>query len=1401
MHTDSVSPISPAKKHGIALVMVLGFMVLVTFLVLAFFSSVTIELASSKSYSDGASVRGLSDSAVSAVMGIIRDATSAGSDVAWSSQPGMLRTYDNTGHALQAYKLYSSDKMTVPAFDPADDVDASWKTKGCLFTDLNMPISETSYDASGAPLPSVLHYPIVDPAAADPVTGVEGFSLTNAPGYDKAKLAAPANNPAPMPVKWIYLLRDGTMTAPDKYDTSTGIASFTTGAIPTRSNPIVGRMAFWTDDETAKVNINTASEGTFWDVPVCNTQPPGGTLGSGYIADPNTVYEQDLVEYQGAQKEFQRYPGHPATTCLSTIFQKSLTALNPSMTRTQLISLLAGVTPRVTVYDVNNNDYSSQGGTRRAGPPALYTESAYGGFKLWPDGDRLYASVDELLFAPPAPAPAAFTKRPEQPMAPSMNVKKVVEQARFFVTAQSRAPELNLFNKPRVAIWPLQVLLARRTYFDKLIAFCASVGVHSGTNTLTPYYFTRQDPESSTADWSARNQAIYKYLQNLTSANVPGFGKNFAAKYAGGERDQILTEIFDYIRCTNLVDYSDPSAPTAAYTPTGYTYDANLVPSPSNQNVVVTKRGQVVPIAPPPGTPGAGTRGIGRIATISELALVVIRTGPRKDGQPYGTASGSPIQDDSKTNLQISLIPQLFCPMAGYSALAHNLRIRFKNISIKVNGVDAFATNPNQSGLYDTGRISNAHGTESKNGGVIGYRALMENGAGENGSKTSDGAPADSLPAYANLTISGSSISSNGTNMTLAAANTMVIQGSVDVQIEAPATVTNASPGQVVQTMHFDYPSTTVPIPNRVFALSASSGVGTGTKPNIVDTSGPTPARGERISSKDFQSYNFFDQNIFFTTRLSTSSSFDVVRSVAPASSSIRGDIRLVAAKSKIVTGDYIQPQAYSDPKSAGVHSLRWGAPSTESSCYYTSGPTGPQTFQSNNSNGAVFGSLMAGFPAQYCKNGGPYTGNYVVAFPFDHIFDMTPPMPEGIVGVKNSMNEAGDWDNGPGVIFDGPLCNKADEGTDRHRNHNNNLDSIEAADPPYLSPWEYEDTSDQYAAFFSPNRMMPSPVMLGSLPTGVIRGLPWQTLLFRPAVDYLPGKATHPGGPAGGKIPDHVLLDLFWMPVVEPYAISEPMATAGKINMNYQIVPFTHIKRDTGLRAVMKSVKITALNPNQPVTPTYYAGASATLINDYKRAGRLNQRANLPRVNGGGVGARVRYGINMDETLKQFETERFNKKQAFLSASEICEIPLVPQDPSVTSAASLAGFWANNVLTGDNSLERPYAHLYSRLTTKSNTYTVHVWVETLTQGIPKSMAASDARWSQWNDQQGQVTAQYRGSTLIERYIDPQDPALAKFDETYNGPTIVDAGGNITKAGALDPFYRFRVLSTKRFDR
>jgi hypothetical protein len=99
----------------------------------------------------------------------------------------------------------------------------------------------------------------------------------------------------------------------------------------------------------------------------------------------------------------------------------------------------------------------------------------------------------------------------------------------------------------------------------------------------------------------------------------------------------------------------------------------------------------------------------------------------------------------------------------------------------------------------------------------------------------------------------------------------------------------------------------------------------------------------------------------------------------------------------------------------------------------------------------------------------------------------------------------------------------------------------------PYFTTWVYDPPLDTY---FSPNRQVPGPVMSGSLPAPQEDWSKsgWKTLLFCPN----PAGAGHPGAQSP---PDHLLLDLFDMPVVESYAISEPFSTAGKVNLNYPMV------------------------------------------------------------------------------------------------------------------------------------------------------------------------------------------------------------------------------------------------------
>jgi hypothetical protein len=183
-----------------------------------------------------------------------------------------------------------------------------------------------------------------------------------------------------------------------------------------------------------------------------------------------------------------------------------------------------------------------------------------------------------------------------------------------------------------------------------------------------------------------------------------------------------------------------------------------------------------------------------------------------------------------------------------------------------------------------------------------------------------------------------------------------------------------------------------------------------------------------------------------------------------------------------------------------------------------------------------------------------------------------------------------------------------------------------------------------------------------------------------------------------------------------------------------------------------------------------------------------------------------LRYFVNRDETIKGFDY--FYSQYAanpnlgfFKSASQICEMPLYPKGQpynygTVTFSpgdAQLASWWGTCGLTGDNVREKPYSDLYPRVTTKSNTYTVHYRVQSLRQrpysGDPSNTAAMNAYYQMWDESRDKVLSEYRGHTTIERYIDPRDP---RFYGTGTNAINPDTQ-------SLETAYRFRVIFNKRF--
>jgi len=372
--------------------------------------------------------------------------------------------------------------------------------------------------------------------------------------------------------------------------------------------------------------------------------------------------------------------------------------------------------------------------------------------------------------------------------------------------------------------------------------------------------------------------------------------------------------------------------------------------------------------------------------------------------------------------------------------------------------------------------------------------------------------------------------------------------------------------------------------------------------------------------------------------------------------------------------------------------------------------------------------------------------------------YSAIPLVPATVSGPTSGSGSAPpDFDNGFGPLPDGPYINKPDEGM---------IYPQSAGVNPYFNNVNI-GLMTNFQNFVSPERQVPSPVMFGSLPTGapVSNGIqtltpkPWQTLLFQP------GMSTH-AGLAAPK--DEYLLDLFWMPQAEPYAISEPFSTAGKVNLNYQMFPFLYIDRSTAIQSVLASEKVAIVGSSQAATYKVFNTATGT----------LRSPLNLSEVNG---------------TLSQF-VQRFTNLDFFHAPAEICDVYLVPQgyswaaDPASGSApftytdstAQSAWYGSGFALVGDNTREKPYADIYSRITTKSNSFTIYYRVQTLKNPIT-------ADQTQWTEGQGSVLGDYRGSTTLERYIDPNDTTIPDYTSAAAGTPN------------LENHYKWRVVENTRF--
>ena len=1282
-------PFQRWNRRGVALVLVLAFISLLSALLIAFFSSTTNSRREAAQYEAGITVAQLAETAQNVVMGQISDATKTyvvpvsydnttptGSRLTYATQPGMVRTYNDAGKAEKVFKLYSSGEMVetgdwVVSTNLATEVPPLWPNYPGVYVDLNQPA--LSPDASGPIIPPgttqrySANYPILDPSALATTTtagspsqdGVDGFDLATAPGYgglvngtrpvvrpDINPLtnvgAGKTGNPVPMPVQWIYVLQNGTLTSPvppspsAPLDASWSNLQATNANKPSKANPIVGRIAFWTDDDTCKLNPNVHSEGVAW----------GTAFASNSTPDPyGEVYMRDR---QPVKSEWQRYAGHPATVCLSTVLgfiPQYRIPFSDTAPDYGVLTNIYNLVPRVTTG-------GSKGGTATTGNTTIQIEPVVQDF------DRLYATADEMAF------------RPNRSVTSFIN-RSALEKIKFFITTSARSPEVNLFGGPRVSLWNLQQEKEPnagkgggpqrpRNATDELLAFCSTLGnpsfgnvyffqrysiylreqvndrskhVNNAAYQLPAFGYVPPSSQSTTADWTIqRNTELYRYLQRLTSQPIPGFGGKITDMYPVPVRNQILTEMIDLMRLTNSYALS-PQAPALRY---------EFAPARQMPDAVSGET-QVVPLVPPGDSttndaaqPGAGTKGFGRFSTVTEAMLVFYRT-PATPAQ-----NGNPAHE----NMRVVMALEPFTPNAGswtWSPLTRYVVTGMEGI--KIEGVQVF---PSKMVNYVTSRCGYGSGgnhNTAHTGTFANFRRWKGSGADQTKTFPTDaqvkaeiaGTALDEEVYYPFISIEVPVNPAAGDKKFLFTGNSN--NNPVKIEIHT-GYADHIGPDTLVQTINLQFPSGRLPIP----------------------TGAATADFATRVPGDPF--------NPVVTG--------DTVRSleVDPKGPTM-GDLRMVAS-ARFVPSNYFLNSGLWESDTPIIHSFR------------------------NGDGGAITGGSCS-----TTLVGGLAADNYIAA--------------RGMSAALMSQNgPVGDWDNGPYNFMDGSYINKPDD----------YYGSSNAGD------W-YDCPTN------TPNRQLSSGVVFGSLPVGsFLGGTPWRTLCFTPEPS---AGSAHPAlsgsfAATGSRVRDHLFLDFFTMPIVEPFSVSEPLSTMGKVNLNFQLAPFSYITRATAMHAVLKSTRMY-------MAPTHRSG--------------------------------IRYGIDPTETLKEF-TQRFDDAQRgmFRSASEICDMHLVPRGSTLTAAK--ASLWTGFKGTGDNAREQPYGQIYARTTTKSNTFTVHMRVQTLR----KNGTTDD--YSVWHEDKDHVTGEYRGAATIERYVDLGNGAMPDFAKDDKA--------------TLDKYYKFRVVQVKRFN-
>jgi hypothetical protein len=266
------TPVSFPRRDGAALVIVLFFIILISIMAVGLLDSTRLERTASASHFERARAASLAREGVEDTVALLQRETTTKYQVtnpdgtkswhynSWTSQPGALIVPKQSPNPLP------------PTLPPG------------LYTELHREVLLNS----GAPTPGFMAKANeVDPALLPVNLNIQTLIDQSPRTYlitDREEPSAADPNktePIKMNLRWIYVRKDGSRDLKEEPDL-------------TKGNPVIGRFAYWADDESSKINYNLA-----WKRDTAQTLP--ASSNTSQEAHPSRINLMGLTVAGGTQ--------------------------------------------------------------------------------------------------------------------------------------------------------------------------------------------------------------------------------------------------------------------------------------------------------------------------------------------------------------------------------------------------------------------------------------------------------------------------------------------------------------------------------------------------------------------------------------------------------------------------------------------------------------------------------------------------------------------------------------------------------------------------------------------------------------------------------------------------------------------------------------------------------------------------------------------------------------------------------------------------------------------------------------------------------------------------------------------------------------------------------------------